>query len=75
MRTGGHMEGEVRCCDGCIGGTLKATIVASNTLLIGRAAIVHGDLVYDCLQIVDGGRLQGKLSHYSAEEEPTEAGA
>lgn len=64
------MEGEVRCADGNIGGTMKATIIASKTLLIGNKAVVTGDMVYDCLQVIDGGRLQGKLAHYSTQEEP-----
>lgn len=59
------MEGEVRCADGCVGGNMRATIIASNTLLIGKAAVVTGDMVYDNLQVIDGGRLQGKLTHYS----------
>lgn len=68
------MEGEVRCSDGCIGGNMKATIIASKTLLIGKAAIVTGDMVYESLQVADGGRLQGKLTHFSSEEkkEPKE---
>lgn len=60
------MEGEVRCSDGCIGGNMKATIIASKTLLIGKAAVVTGDMVYDSLQVLDGGRLQGKLTYYSS---------
>lgn len=63
------MEGEVRCADGCIGGNMKATILASKTLLIGKAAVVTGDMVYDNLQVIDGGRLQGKLTHYSTVHE------
>ena len=69
------MEGEVRCADGCIGGNMKATIIASKTLLIGKAAVVSGDMVYDTLQVIDGGRLQGKLTHYSSLEKAKEAGA
>ena len=69
--TGGEMEGEVRCADGCIGGNMKAKIIASKNLLIGKAAVLTGDMVYDSLQVMDGGRLQGKLTHYSAQpEEP-----
>ena len=48
---------------------MKATIIASKTLLIGSAAVVTGDMVYDSLEVVDGGRLQGKLAHYSTLEE------
>lgn len=59
------MEGEVRCSDGSVGGTMKATMVASKTLLIGKSAVVTGDMVYDSLQVMDGGRLQGKLTHFS----------
>ncbi|CBJ30581.1 conserved unknown protein [Ectocarpus siliculosus] len=66
LSEGGQMEGEVRCSDGCIGGNMKATIIASKTLLIGKAAVVTGDMVYDSLQVLDGGRLQGKLTHYSS---------
>lgn len=72
------MEGEVRCSDGKIGGNMKATIIASKTLMIGKMAIVTGDMVYDSLQVLDGGRLQGKLTHYSSltkqtpEEKPKE---
>lgn len=67
------MEGEVRCSDGCIGGNMKATITATKTLLIGKAAVVTGDMVYDSLQVMDGGRLQGKLTHYSSAEKPKPA--
>lgn len=67
------MEGEVRCSDGCIGGNMKATITATKTLLIGKAAVVTGDMVYDSLQVVDGGRLQGKLTHVSAADKPKPA--
>ncbi len=70
---GGQMEGEVRCSDGCIGGNMKATITATKTLLIGKAAVVTGDMVYDSLQVVDGGRLQGKLTHVSAADKPKPA--
>lgn len=66
------MEGEVRCCDGNVGGKMKATIIASKTLLIGKAAVVTGDMVYDSLQVVDGGRLHGNLAHYSTIEEAEE---
>lgn len=59
------MEGEVECADGRIGGTMKATVVASKTLMIGKSAVVTGDVVYEALEIVDGGRLQGKLMHFS----------
>lgn len=65
LSEGGHMEGEVRCCDGCVGGSMRATIIASKTLIIGSAAVVTGDMVYDSLQVIEGGRLQGKLAHYS----------
>ncbi|CAN0437108.1 unnamed protein product [Ectocarpus fasciculatus] len=68
------MEGEVRCSDGCIGGNMKATIIASKTLLIGKAAVVTGDMVYDSLQVLDGGRLQGKLTHYSSTTNAAENG-
>lgn len=72
------MEGEVRCADGKIGGSMEATIIASKTLMIGKMAVVTGDMVYDSLQVLDGGRLQGKLTHYSSlnkkktEEKPVE---
>lgn len=65
------MEGEVRCEDGCIGGNMEATIVAARTLLIGGAAFVTGDMMYDSLQVIDGGRLQGKLSHFSSHQAKT----
>lgn len=60
------MEGVVRCEDGRLGGTMKATMVASKTLTIGKAAVVTGDVVYEVLEIIDGGRLQGKLTHFSS---------
>ncbi|CAB1104591.1 unnamed protein product [Ectocarpus sp. CCAP 1310/34] len=66
LSEGGQMEGEVRCSEGCIGGNMKATIIASETLLIGKAAVVTGDMVYDSLQVLEGGRIQGKLTHYSS---------
>lgn len=56
----------MECEEGRIGGSMTATIVASKTLMIGRGAVVTGDIVYESLEIVDGGRLQGKLMHISS---------
>lgn len=66
LAEGGQMEGEVECEEGRIGGHMKATIVASKALMIGRRAMVHGDVVYESLEILDGGRLQGQLMHFSS---------
>lgn len=62
-KTGGVVEGQVKCSHGRVDGELKAKITASDVLTIGSVANVTGDVEYGLLEVASGGMIHGMVTH------------
>jgi len=71
----GHIEGEVTVQNIIVNGTVKGDFRVANQAELSSNAVVHGDVYYDKLEMMNGARINGSLVHQSAGRKPVSKGA
>ena len=66
----GHIEGEVNVQNIIVNGTVKGDIRVADQAELSANAVVHGDVYYDKLEMLNGARINGSLVHQSAAVKP-----
>lgn len=66
----GRIEGEVTVHNIIVNGTVKGDIHVSNQAELSANAVIHGNVYYDKLEMLNGARINGSLVHQSAPAEP-----
>ncbi len=66
----GHIEGEVTVHNIIVNGTVKGDIHVANQAELSANAVIHGNVYYDKLEMLNGARINGSLVHQAAATKP-----
>jgi len=67
----GHIEGELNVHNIIVNGTVTGDIHVANQAELSANAVIHGNVYYDKLEMLNGARINGSLVHQSAAAKPS----